>query len=188
MLLSVQQFAKSVWSFYEPSGRGAPEIQTWFLQDVYQHFFALCCYYALVACLVVYMKDKQRVDVYHFQQVYNIAMVLLSLYMGLEAIRQFLLGGYSFFNNGIAEHDNGIGMARIVWIYYLSKIPEWLDTVIMILKKNTRQLTFLHLYHHGSIFAIVFVAMKQNPGGDAYLAMYVVLLIHLIGPLIALCM
>lgn len=155
----IADFLRTVWSFYLPAGKGHPDIQTWFLMDPYQHFFALFCYYAIVACLVIYMKDKQKVDVFYFQQIYNVSMVLLSLYMGVEGIRQFILGGYSFFNNGISAHDDGIGMARIIWVYYLSKIPEWLDTVIMILKKNTRQLTFLHLYHHGSIFAIVFVGM-----------------------------
>eukprot|EP01027_Heterolobosea_sp_BB2_P005587 GEZU01008523.1.p2 GENE.GEZU01008523.1~~GEZU01008523.1.p2 ORF type:complete len:168 (+),score=73.46 GEZU01008523.1:512-1015(+) len=40
----------------------------------------------------------------------------------------------------------------------------------MILKKNFRQVTFLHVYHHGSIFFISWLGMRHAPGGDAYLA------------------
>ena len=29
---------------------------------------------------------------------------------------------------------------------------EFVDTLIMILKKNTRQISFLHVYHHASTF------------------------------------
>jgi len=38
-------------------------------------------------------------------------------------------------------------MAKIIWVFYVSKIVEFIDTVIMVLKKNNRQVSFLHVYH-----------------------------------------
>jgi len=39
-------------------------------------------------------------------------------------------------------------MARAVWLYYIAKITELLDTVFFVLRKKQRQISFLHLYHH----------------------------------------
>eukprot|EP00003_Mantamonas_plastica_P022382 TRINITY_DN3790_c0_g1_i4.p1 TRINITY_DN3790_c0_g1~~TRINITY_DN3790_c0_g1_i4.p1 ORF type:complete len:193 (-),score=71.08 TRINITY_DN3790_c0_g1_i4:20-598(-) len=59
-------------------------------------------------------------------------------------------------------------MASVVWIFYLSKVPEFLDTVIMILRKKDKQVSFLHVYHHTTIFIIWHIVVYYAPGGDAY--------------------
>lgn len=61
-------------------------------------------------------------------------------------------------------------MARVLWIFYVSKIPEFIDTWIMIMKKNDRQVSFLHLYHHSTIFVIWWAIIYYAPGGDSYLS------------------
>ena len=38
----------------------------------------------------------------------------------------------------------------------------------MMLKHNYRQVSFLHLYHHSTIFVIWFIVTLEGPGGDAY--------------------
>jgi hypothetical protein len=46
---------------------------------------------------------------------------------------------------------------------------EFVDTVIMVLKKNNRQISFLHVYHHATTFFPVWWAnVKFGPGGEAY--------------------
>ncbi|XWS62529.1 hypothetical protein CRYUN_Cryun06bG0019300 [Craigia yunnanensis] len=37
-------------------------------------------------------------------------------------------------------------------IFYLSKILEFIDTLLIILSKSKQRLTFLHVYHHGTTF------------------------------------
>lgn len=37
----------------------------------------------------------------------------------------------------------------------------------MVLKKNDRQISFLHLYHHTTIFAIWWGVTYYAPGGDS---------------------
>lgn len=39
-------------------------------------------------------------------------------------------------------------MARAVWLYYMAKIIELLDTVFFVLRKKHQQVSFLHVYHH----------------------------------------
>lgn len=37
----------------------------------------------------------------------------------------------------------------------------------MILKKNDRQISFLHIYHHATIFDIWWMVLFFAPGGDS---------------------
>ena len=60
-------------------------------------------------------------------------------------------------------------MSKILWLFYFSKIPEMLDTCIMVLKKNTRQISFLHVYHHVSVFWFQFLTVKIATNGDGYM-------------------
>ncbi|XP_019870255.1 elongation of very long chain fatty acids protein AAEL008004 [Aethina tumida] len=54
---------------------------------------------------------------------------------------------------------------HLTYIYYLLKISDLADTVFFILKKNYRQVTFLHTYHHFGMVLITWVASRFVPGG-----------------------
>jgi elongation of very long chain fatty acids protein 4 len=56
----------------------------------------------------------------------------------------------------------------VIWVFYVSKVIEFGDTWIMVLKKNNHQVSFLHLYHHATIFPIWWWITFQFPGGDSY--------------------
>lgn len=45
------------------------------------------------------------------------------------------------------------------------QVFEFMDTIIMCLRCRFRQITFLHVYHHASIFAIWWAIVKYYPGG-----------------------
>jgi hypothetical protein len=48
-------------------------------------------------------------------------------------------------------------------------VYEFTDTLIMILKKNDRQISFLHVYHHAStFFPCWWAAINFAPGGDVW--------------------
>ena len=54
-------------------------------------------------------------------------------------------------------------MVRVCYLFFFSKFIELLDTLFFILKKNFRQITILHVLHHGIMpiswwFGIRFVA------------------------------
>jgi hypothetical protein len=98
-------------------------------------------------CTIIWnsLKEKTRSS-----QVYNIAQVILNVYMiwGL-AVVPFLPKTFNIF--GI----NAPYTARVeyfVYIHYLSKFLDFFDTVFIILRgKDRQQLSFLHVYHHASI-------------------------------------
>lgn len=95
------------------------------------------------------MKHRKPVNVKSFAVVHNAVMFALSLYMVIETCVQ----SYHTFGWGtklapwgnVAEDPSrpfspsGYRLARVLWIHYLSKVYEFTDTLIMILKKNDRQ-------------------------------------------------
>ncbi|KAK3923691.1 Elongation of very long chain fatty acids protein 1 [Frankliniella fusca] len=71
-------------------------------------------------------------------------------------------------------------MAEAVWLYFILKVVDLLDTVFMVVKKNDRQITFLHVYHHaGMVFASWF-GTKMHPGGGITLMGPINCFVHVI--------
>lgn len=70
-----------------------------------------------------------------------------------------------------AEHGYGIGFdfnAQVefwVFVYYLCKILDLSDTAFMVLEKKDAQLTFLHVWHHGSIVPLFAFYLDIGIGG-----------------------
>ena len=90
---------------------------------------------------------------YIFNFFYNIIQVMLCSYMAIEAGVQAYRAGYGLgFCNPFDQVNPPI--APILYIFYLSKILDFLDTVFIIAEKRWGQLSFLHIYHHTSIFLV----------------------------------
>jgi elongation of very long chain fatty acids protein 7 len=56
-------------------------------------------------------------------------------------------------------------IARAVYVYFLAKLTELLDTVFFVLRKKDTQISFLHLYHHTVMPMASWGAAKYYPGG-----------------------
>lgn len=57
-------------------------------------------------------------------------------------------------------------MLNLCYIYYLSKLTEFADTIFFVLRKKKSQITLLHLYHHAltpmeAWFLVKFMAGKD---------------------------
>lgn len=72
----------------------------------------------------------------------------------------FLVFFYSIERNILPKQE-----ARGVYLYFLAKISELLDTVFFVLRKKERQISFLHMYHHTVMPMISWGATKYYPGG-----------------------
>lgn len=51
-----------------------------------------------------------------------------------------------------------------VYYYYCLKLLDLCDTVFFVLKKKTRQVTFLHVYHHLAVLLFTYKAVGWSPG------------------------
>ncbi|XP_027339000.1 elongation of fatty acids protein 3-like [Abrus precatorius] len=48
------------------------------------------------------------------------------------------------------------------YIFYLSKILEFLDTLFIILSRSIRRLTFLHVYHHATVLLMSYLWLQTS--------------------------
>jgi len=53
----------------------------------------------------------------------------------------------------------------VIWLYFLLKILDLVDTIFFVLRKKQNQVTFLHVYHHVGIVIGSWAAVKYLPGG-----------------------
>lgn len=69
---------------------------------------------------------------------------------------------------------------KAVWWYYFSKLLEFCDTIFFILRKKDKQLTFLHVYHHSTMFSLWWIGVKWVPSGSTFLPAMVNSFIHVL--------
>lgn len=67
-----------------------------------------------------------------------------------------------------------------MYVFYLAKISELLDTVFFVLRKKYTQVTFLHLYHHAVMPMVSWGVVKYFPGGHAVFIGLVNSFVHII--------
>lgn len=90
---------------------------------------------------------------YPLKFTYNMVQVMLCSYMCIEAGVRAYTAGYTLLPCN-AFNFNDPPIAFILYVFYLSKILDFLDTVFIIAEKRWKQLSFLHVYHHTSIFLV----------------------------------
>ncbi|CAM9107941.1 unnamed protein product [Discosporangium mesarthrocarpum] len=114
------------------------------------------------------MDKREPVDSYPVRFVYNMVQVILCSYMCVEATVIAYRQGYSAVPcNPFNYTDPPVG--NVLWLFYISKILDFMDTVFIVLKKSWRQLSFLHVYHHCTIFMFYWLNLNAGYDGDVYL-------------------
>jgi elongation of very long chain fatty acids protein 4 len=109
---------------------------------------------------------------------YNITQVVLCGWMVYRAVLEYRKRSFSLVCNvhDLAED----GLAFVTHCFYLSKALDFFDTLFMIIKGNWRQVSFLHVYHHFTIFLFYWLNAQCNYDGDAYLSIVLNGTIHFI--------
>eukprot|EP00850_Spirogloea_muscicola_P014789 SM000108S14233 [mRNA] locus=s108:337730:340270:- [translate_table: standard] len=97
---------------------------------------------------------------------HNLLCFALSLLMCCGIVHQAVANRYTLWGNAFKEQE--VKMAKLIYLFYVSKYVEFFDTIIMVLKRNMRQISVLHVYHHSSIALIWWLISYHAPGGEAY--------------------
>lgn len=134
-------------------------------------------YLLSLAVLKQLMQGKEKYKLEAFSKVYNLSQIILCGYMT-----------WGFFTYGFSlENPFGLNSPftkEIEWfmfVHYVSKFLDFVDSWIMILKQNFRQLTFLHVYHHSSILLVWgFLLQLGQASGTAYFGAFLNSLVHLL--------
>jgi len=106
------------------------------------------------------MANRTPVNLGIFPIFYNSFQVILSLYMswgifGPKGIKNIFFG---------LNDEHTFHLEYFIWVHYWSKIVDFIDTIVIVLKKSDRQFTMLHIYHHASIILIWGLLLHYNVG------------------------
>mmetsp|Transcript_6031 Transcript_6031/g.11050 ORF Transcript_6031/g.11050 Transcript_6031/m.11050 type:complete len:291 (-) Transcript_6031:1166-2038(-) len=132
--------------------------------------------------LLVKQKKKGSSDPAYLKNLinfHNLFLILLSGYMSSGIVYHTLYkSGYKVW--GQAYNEKETELAQLILIFTLSKLYEYLDTVIMVLKRNMYQVTFLHCYHHVSVSFFWWMAYYIMPGGEGWLGAALNSFVHVV--------
>lgn len=112
------------------------------------------------------------------QMLYNPCQVLLCGYMIKEAILEYRQQNYSPICNPFLQGESG--MARVLWVFYVSKVFDFFDTFFIVLRGKWSKLSFLHVYHHASIFLFYWLNINAGYDGDIYYTIILNSFIHMV--------
>ena len=100
------------------------------------------------------MRNREPMTLKGYLIFHNFAMTLFNLYSFAKSIQ--LLGWGAELLNFDAPDPNDQSERALNLIFYgqlylFTKFADLIDTVMMVLRKKTEQLSFLHLYHHSIV-------------------------------------
>jgi len=147
---------------------GNPHSKTFPVMNPFHATLVGVAYLVIIFAGQAIMVNRKKFELRWFSLLHNLGMVLLNGYMCYEIIRCALVDNFTLFGNGVDTSINGLPLARVLWLFYISKPIEFIDTIIMVLKKNNHQVSFLHVYHHVATFLIWWGVIYYAPGGDTY--------------------
>ncbi|XP_066110073.1 very long chain fatty acid elongase 4 [Saccopteryx bilineata] len=129
-----------------------------------------------------WMKAREPFQMRLVLIIYNFGMVLLNLFIFRELFMGSYNAGYSYICQSVDYSDNvnEVRIAAALWWYFVSKGIEYLDTVFFILRKKNNQVSFLHVYHHCTMFTLWWIGIKWVAGGQAFFGAQLNSFIHVI--------
>ncbi len=165
----------------------------WPLANFTHAFWIMVIYLSFVFIGSKVMSKDGRKPVqglYGFKFIYNLTQMMLCSWMCIEALIRAYQAGY-FVNAETGDftvlpcvpfdNDNQLPdppIAFVLYVFYLSKILDFADTVFIILSQKWDQLSFLHVYHHTSIFMFYWLNLNVGYDGDVYMTIVLNGLVH----------
>jgi elongation of very long chain fatty acids protein 4 len=132
--------------------------------------------------------DKPKGTLHYFKCIYNLTQVALCGWLMFHAARIHLqtygvskLWCLPFnFNPASAAPASAMNpdLAYIVWVFYLSKVLDFFDTIFIIASNNWAQFSFLHYYHHLTIYLVYWMNANIAADGDVYLTVVLNCFVH----------
>ncbi|KAF3702740.1 Elongation of very long chain fatty acids protein 4 [Channa argus] len=180
----VTHFVNDTVEFYKWSLTIADKrVENWPMMSSPFPTLALSCLYLLFLWVgPKYMQGRHPYTLRKTLIVYNFSMVVLNFYIAKELLIGSTAAGYSYLCQPVnySNDVNEVRIASALWWYYISKGVEYLDTVFFILRKKFNQVSFLHVYHHCTMFVLWWIGIKWVPGGQAFLGATINSCVHVL--------
>ncbi|XP_047985926.1 elongation of very long chain fatty acids protein 7-like [Leguminivora glycinivorella] len=113
------------------------------------------------------MKNRPPLRITKLITYYNATQVLLSVMMVYKALNlNIFRDGVLYAGCRYPSNTQNKQLLELGWWYFFAKFTELLDTVFFVLRKKNKQVTFLHVYHHGIMALYSWSYLKFAAGGQ----------------------
>ncbi|XP_046328876.2 elongation of very long chain fatty acids protein 7-like [Haliotis rufescens] len=160
--------ADAVKSYDDLMLRADPRVADWFMMSTPWPSFLICVLYVVIIKMgPTLMGNRPPLELKKVMLVYNFCMIILSAYCFIEFAASGWMAGYSLGCQPVdySNSPQAVRMAKVCWMFYISKFIELLDTIFFILRKKYNQASFLHVFHHGIMPISWWFGVKFVPGG-----------------------
>ena len=81
---------------------------------------------------------------------------------------------------GTEEGSTAVRMVAVGYIYHITKYLDFADTFFFVARKKTKQITFLHVYHHAIMPVYSFIQCRWLPGGQEAFGAFINSFVHIV--------
>lgn len=160
---------------------GDSRTKGWLFVDSPVPTLTLTCAYLVVVWIgPKLMINRKPFEVRPFLIAYNLALAMLNFYLAFEFLLNSLLLNYSYLCQPCQVYPKDeIRISSAIWWFYISKCIEFCDSFFFILRKKDKQLSFLHVYHHSTMFPMWWIVVKYVPCGSTFMPAMLNSFIHI---------
>lgn len=129
------------------------------------------------------MESRKPYQLNSIMTFYNFVQVILNTFFGIRAFYLLLWKhdfNYSCERLDYSTSEYAINVMELNYAYFMLKIIDLFDTLFIVLKKKSNQLSFLHCYHHGGMILATYMSSKWLPGGPGIMLGVVNTLVHMV--------
>ena len=131
-----------------------------------------CAYYYLVRIVGPrFMANRKPFKLRRILMAYNVYQILVNSWLFYEfASIGWLTGRYNYTCQPVDYSDTDKTAQRALrasYWFFISKFVDFFDTFFFVLRKKERQISTLHLYHHGMVPILLWPAVRFVSGGHA---------------------
>jgi len=162
---------------------GDKRVENWPLMQTPVTTILILISYAFTIWLIKFVMSKRNAfDLRLLLILYNAFQVCVSLYITVEIVTVAVQSKYSLVCETVNYSTDPLPlrMASAMWLYYIIKIVDLLDTVLFALRKKQNQITFLHVFHHSSMVANAWYGVKFVAGGQTFLLCFLNSFVHVV--------
>ncbi|XP_072387992.1 very long chain fatty acid elongase AAEL008004-like [Diabrotica undecimpunctata] len=149
---------KQLWQYFEELSD--PANVSFITSPIFIASFLIT--YVLLVTKVVpsFMENRRPYNIRRIIIVYDIIQILVNLYLFIKALIFYAHSPYLICVESTMEHLLALGR----WEIFFLKAFDCVETVFFVLKKNYRQVSFLHVYHHSGMVFLTWVSVKFDLG------------------------
>lgn len=163
---------------------GDPRVQFPLMRTPWPVVFMCLTYLAYVKAIgPAMMRDRKPYELKSFIRFYNLLMVIwngLGVYFWIKHLNFGLdAWGCRPIDNKDTS-DSAMRLITVGYVFLISRLVEFVDTVCFVLRKKSRQISGFHVFHHFSVPIAVWFFVKFAPGGNSAIFPIVNTVIHTI--------